>query len=98
MLPVAAVALPVAADVPPVPPKRDNVSLSKSIDIVDDPSDISKSSKVIWLAMYALIDCCVANAVAESLLKSSSSNIEVTVAPEPKLYDESGWIISMFSG
>ena len=63
--------LPEAADVTPVPPKSDNVSLSKSIDIVDDPSDISKSSKVIWLAIYAFIDCCVANAVAESLLKSS---------------------------
>ena len=31
--------------------------------------------------MYALIDCCVANDVAESLAKLSSSNIAVTVAP-----------------
>ena len=36
--------LPEAVDVIPVPPNKDKVSESKSIAIVDDPSEISKSN------------------------------------------------------
>ena len=42
--------LPEAVDVIPVPPNKDKVSESKSIAIVDDPSEISKSCAVTWLS------------------------------------------------
>ena len=66
----------------PVPPVNVIVSLSKSIDSAPPESAWkSKSSAVICVAIYALIDCCVASEVALSLPNPSSSSMLVTVAP-----------------
>ena len=67
----------------PVPPVKVIVSLSRSIDSAPPESAWkSKSSAVICVSTYALIDCCVARAVALLVAKLSSSNTVVTLAPE----------------
>ena len=59
--------------VTPVPPNKDSVSESRSIDISVVPSLTSKSCAVTCESTYALIDCCEATFVAELDDKLSSS-------------------------
>ena len=64
----------------PVPPVSVRLSLSRSIDNAPPVSaEKSRSWAVTWLSTYALIDCCVASAVALSDDIVSSSRISVTV-------------------
>ena len=66
----------------PVPPFKVKVSLSRSIESTPPLSAWkSKSWAVTCASIYVFKDCCVARAVAESLERSSSSKIDVTVDP-----------------
>jgi len=72
----------------PFPPENCRDSESRSIDNDVESSVLkSRSWAVTCESTYALIDCCVASAVAESEPIASSSSMAVTVAPEASAND-----------
>ena len=69
--------MPEAADVTPVPPNKDKTSESRSIAMLFEPSDMSKSSAVKALSTNDLI------AFAEAKVSSLADTLDKSVSNTP---------------